>query len=36
VPAVLYFILARRKAQHAPAHLILPTEAANVGEFVSK
>jgi nucleobase:cation symporter-1, NCS1 family len=36
VPAVLYFILARRKAEHAPAHLILPTETAHVAEFVSK
>ncbi|MFM0157569.1 purine-cytosine permease family protein [Paraburkholderia sediminicola] len=36
VPAVLYFIAARRTAHHAPAHLILPAEAARAAELVSK
>jgi NCS1 family nucleobase:cation symporter-1 len=36
VPAVLYFFAARRKAEEAPTHLILPTETVRVAEFVSK
>ncbi|MGF6572668.1 NCS1 family nucleobase:cation symporter-1 [Paraburkholderia sp. GAS333] len=36
VPAVLYYVAARRRSHEAPAHLILPAEAARVAEFVSK
>ncbi|RDK00351.1 purine-cytosine permease family protein [Paraburkholderia lacunae] len=36
VPAVLYFVAARRAAHHAPAHLILPTDPAHAAELVTK
>jgi NCS1 family nucleobase:cation symporter-1 len=36
VPAVLYYVIARRKGREAPAHLILPTETARAAELVSK
>ena len=36
VPAVLYYVAARRAAHQAPAHLILPTETARTAELVSK
>lgn len=36
VPAVLYYVMARRAAHEAPTQLILPTETARVTELVSK
>lgn len=36
VPAVLYYVMARRAAHAAPSHLILPAETAHAAELVSK